>query len=284
MSLVGWSGKAVEAAKSALRSNNKVFLPNWYMKVVKPGIPVARNQAVFHVPKEMTKFDIRNYLASIYGLDVLAVNTVNVMGSLSRIHGRWLRFNKGYKKAYVTLGSEFSYPLAEPEAKARRPREEYQRTVPHTLIVPTLSANSRTLRNEPRLAARLRRKEGVQKLVDSLQLAGPTPAAQEALAKIQEETQQLARGRARQRADVKAAAAAVVAKQKETAAAVARARKALKEGSAMPKERVDTKSAFAKQLARGRIVDREQTEPAPAAANATAAAAPSGDVPPPPVA
>lgn len=58
----------------------RVFLPNFFMKLIKPKEPVAPNVVTFQVSPEMTKYDIRSYLEKIYNVEVENVITHNRMG------------------------------------------------------------------------------------------------------------------------------------------------------------------------------------------------------------
>jgi large subunit ribosomal protein L23 len=45
------------------------------VKVVRPGKELPENEVMLHVPLKMTKLDVRNYLQSIYNVEVAKVNT-----------------------------------------------------------------------------------------------------------------------------------------------------------------------------------------------------------------
>lgn len=64
--------------------------PNWVMTLHRTtGKQSLRpNEYVFKVPKEMTKFDIRQYMEKLYGVKVESVNTVRYDGAC---HARWGR-------------------------------------------------------------------------------------------------------------------------------------------------------------------------------------------------
>ena len=51
------------------RAREQIFLPEWSVKCVRHRA-VLPNQAKFHVPLKMTKFDIKNYLETIYNIQV----------------------------------------------------------------------------------------------------------------------------------------------------------------------------------------------------------------------
>ena len=78
-----------------------------------PNIPVILknthhrlpNQAVFKVPPFMNRFDISNYLTSIYNIPVLQVHTINYDPRIRRDPFTLRRTRvPAWKKAYVTIG------------------------------------------------------------------------------------------------------------------------------------------------------------------------------------
>jgi large subunit ribosomal protein L23 len=81
----------------------RVFLPNFYMKIIKPTHEQPPHTVAFNVSMEMTRNDVKNYLEKIYKIPVVGV----------RIHiaqGEFKKSNKGYvikdddsKIAYVDL-------------------------------------------------------------------------------------------------------------------------------------------------------------------------------------
>jgi large subunit ribosomal protein L23 len=81
----------------------RVFLPNFYMKIIKPKHEQPPHTVAFNVSMEMTRNDVKNYLEKIYKIPVVAI----------RIHieqGEFKKSTKGYvikeddsKIAYVDL-------------------------------------------------------------------------------------------------------------------------------------------------------------------------------------
>ncbi|KAF4521460.1 hypothetical protein B566_EDAN001757 [Ephemera danica] len=55
----------------------RVFLPNFFMKLVKDTYRVNQlpNMVTFHVSMEMTEYDVKNYLEKIYNVPVIEVRT-----------------------------------------------------------------------------------------------------------------------------------------------------------------------------------------------------------------
>jgi large subunit ribosomal protein L23 len=84
----------------------RICLPNWYVKVVRPGKELPENEVMLHVPLKMTKLDVRNYLQSIYNVEVAKVNTRIQLGKtktvLKRGQPKKMKL-PDVKVAYVTL-------------------------------------------------------------------------------------------------------------------------------------------------------------------------------------
>ncbi|ORX61292.1 hypothetical protein DM01DRAFT_299499 [Hesseltinella vesiculosa] len=73
------------------------------------------NQVAFRVPPKCNKFDIHSYLTNIYGVNVQEVRTMNYATTHKKDRtGKLAVGTAAYKKAIVTLDSEFIYP-SEPE-------------------------------------------------------------------------------------------------------------------------------------------------------------------------
>ncbi|EDO31749.1 predicted protein [Nematostella vectensis] len=96
------------------RLQSRIFLTNWFMKIVRPGRELESNVVQFHVPMDMSKIDVKNYLKSIYQVDVARVNTRIQQGKTKMIQkGDKLVKKKfpDYKVAYVTLADgTFKFP------------------------------------------------------------------------------------------------------------------------------------------------------------------------------
>ncbi|HPN96435.1 MAG TPA: 50S ribosomal protein L23 [Candidatus Moranbacteria bacterium] len=63
---------------------------------------VENNKYVFKVAPKATKGEIKKSIEDLYGVNVAAINTVNIPRK-KRIRGRSLGFKSGFKKAIVTL-------------------------------------------------------------------------------------------------------------------------------------------------------------------------------------
>ena len=83
----------------------RVFLPNFWMKLVKPEKEShPANKVQFIVSSQMTRLDVKNYLEKIYQVPVMDVRTLNHMGKTyeDRAAGD-IGKEDDYKIAYVTL-------------------------------------------------------------------------------------------------------------------------------------------------------------------------------------
>jgi len=84
------------------------------MKVVRPGKEQPDNVVQLHVPMDMSKLDIKNYLTSIYKLDIAKVNTRIAHGKTKYLMKKDKLMKKkfpDYKVAYVTLATgTFKFP------------------------------------------------------------------------------------------------------------------------------------------------------------------------------
>ncbi|XP_076624125.1 mitochondrial ribosomal protein L23 [Colletes latitarsis] len=91
----------------------RVFLPNFWLKMVKPEQKQPKNVVQFHCSMEMTKFDVRNYLEKIYGVYPVDIRTRIALGKTRRqLEGQYIIKDEDVKIAYVILpkSQEFEYP------------------------------------------------------------------------------------------------------------------------------------------------------------------------------
>lgn len=51
----------------------RIFLPNFWMKIVRPKEPIPPNMVLFQTSIEMTEHDVKNYLTKIYNVPVVDV-------------------------------------------------------------------------------------------------------------------------------------------------------------------------------------------------------------------
>ncbi|TMS05875.1 39S ribosomal protein L23, mitochondrial [Larimichthys crocea] len=91
----------------------RIFRPNWFLTLVRPGKEQPPDTVQFRVPMEMTKCDVKNYLEKIYNVPVGAVRTRIQFGSnKKRNHLHQKVKQPDYKVAYVQLaqGQTFTFP------------------------------------------------------------------------------------------------------------------------------------------------------------------------------
>nr|CAH0103003.1 unnamed protein product [Daphnia galeata] len=99
----------------AFKSGNpklRVFLPDFWMKLVKPSHTLLPNQVQFVVSSQMTKLDVKQYLEKIYNLPVIHVSTYNRMGKTKTAPNRYVTKEQDEKIAFVTLEKDqkFTFP------------------------------------------------------------------------------------------------------------------------------------------------------------------------------
>lgn len=84
----------------------RVFLPNFWMKVIRPTEVQPENVVTFSCSMEMTKYDVKNYLEKIYKIPVVDVRTRIATGETKKdqIYG-YVTKAEDAKIAYVTLVS-----------------------------------------------------------------------------------------------------------------------------------------------------------------------------------
>jgi len=98
-------GKEKEAkVKKAKKEDTK----NAYKVLVKPLVTekstnlVAANKYAFKVTKNINKIEVKKAILSLYGVEPMAVNIINVRGKKAR-YGRTSGKRENWKKAIVTL-------------------------------------------------------------------------------------------------------------------------------------------------------------------------------------
>ncbi|KAG7188388.1 hypothetical protein KM043_008040 [Ampulex compressa] len=88
----------------------RVFLPNFWLKLVKPTHQQPKNVVQFHCSMEMTKYDIKNYLEKIYGVNVVDIRTRIALGKTRLAHGqKYVVKDDDIKVAYAILPKEESF-------------------------------------------------------------------------------------------------------------------------------------------------------------------------------
>ena len=84
----------------------RVFLPNFWLKLVKPEHDQPKNIVEFHCSMEMTRFDVRNYLEKIYNVHPVYVNVRIALGKTYIPRGcKFVVKDDDVKIAYVALVS-----------------------------------------------------------------------------------------------------------------------------------------------------------------------------------
>lgn len=82
----------------------RVFLPNFWLKLVRPDNDQPPNIVQFMCSMEMTRYDIKNYLEKIYGVKSIHVRTRIALGKTRLEPGRgYVIKDDDVKYAYVAL-------------------------------------------------------------------------------------------------------------------------------------------------------------------------------------
>ncbi|CAL1542967.1 unnamed protein product [Lymnaea stagnalis] len=92
----------------------RVFLPQFWMKMLKPDYDLPKNQVHFEVHPQMSDFDIKNYLEKIYKVPVLSVKTEIIRGAdiKHKTKGFFQAREPEKRLPYLVLGEgqEFKFP------------------------------------------------------------------------------------------------------------------------------------------------------------------------------
>ncbi|XP_066257555.1 large ribosomal subunit protein uL23m [Euwallacea similis] len=91
----------------------RVFLPNFWMKLVRPVLEQPPNVVQFACSMEMTRFDMKNYLEKIYNVKPVHIRTRIALGKTRKDPGKgYIIKDDDVKYAYVTLhkGEVFEFP------------------------------------------------------------------------------------------------------------------------------------------------------------------------------
>ncbi|XP_022671703.1 39S ribosomal protein L23, mitochondrial-like [Varroa jacobsoni] len=108
----------------------RVFLPNFFMKLVRSKVDHPPNIVHFVVPVQMTQFDVKNYLEKIYRVPVAQVETKIVLGDFkAEKTKRYMIKDDDYRLATVTLpeGCTFKFPTLFPPDKIRKATEDMRK-------------------------------------------------------------------------------------------------------------------------------------------------------------
>ncbi|XP_011297910.1 39S ribosomal protein L23, mitochondrial [Fopius arisanus] len=108
----------------------RVFLPNFWMKIVKGKYKLPANTVEFHCSMEMTKLDVKNYLEKIYKIPVIDIRTRIKMGKFRyAATGGYVVKDDDIKVAYAILPKDhkFVFPeLFDKEEEKASEKEEKQ--------------------------------------------------------------------------------------------------------------------------------------------------------------
>ncbi|KAK2160367.1 hypothetical protein LSH36_135g05067 [Paralvinella palmiformis] len=88
----------------------RVFLPLFWMKMIRPKHKIPEDHVCFEVHPQMTVFDIENYLKKIYDVNVLAVRTRLVKGKEMEVFGPAGIRDDNKRIAFVQLEEKFEIP------------------------------------------------------------------------------------------------------------------------------------------------------------------------------
>ena len=101
--------------RMSLHSGQKLFFPNIIFRLVRSNLPP--NQALFRIPRNVNKLDVKAYLKAIYDVDVTDVRTANYLSkkttdikvSTSTRRATSVR-TPAFKRAIVTMTKDFVFP------------------------------------------------------------------------------------------------------------------------------------------------------------------------------
>lgn len=113
----------------------RVYLPNFWMKLVQPKEKQPPNVVQFKVPLQMTDYDIRNYLEKIYQVKVMHVKSEMEDGKTRpAFKNGYIVKDEDFRRVYVTLPRDetFNFPELYPEevkTKDELERTNYQKSM-----------------------------------------------------------------------------------------------------------------------------------------------------------
>ncbi|XP_075979627.1 mitochondrial ribosomal protein L23 [Anticarsia gemmatalis] len=108
----------------------RVFLPNFWMKLVRPQGRQLPNIVHFECSMEMTKFDIKNYLEKIYNIPVVDVRTRIYMGKFRRDVGKGFVYkDDDVKSAVITLPKDMKFTFPDLFEKSKDDEEEQDKAM-----------------------------------------------------------------------------------------------------------------------------------------------------------
>ncbi|XP_073203348.1 large ribosomal subunit protein uL23m isoform X2 [Lepidochelys kempii] len=98
------SGKVLYPLYQLGNPQLRIFRPNFFMTLVRPGVPQPEDTVQFRVSMQMTRVDVKNYLEKIYNVPVSVVRTRIQYGANNKRNHKNQKVKKpDYKVAYVQL-------------------------------------------------------------------------------------------------------------------------------------------------------------------------------------
>ncbi|XP_078481414.1 large ribosomal subunit protein uL23m-like [Ciona intestinalis] len=97
----------------------RIFIPEWYVTLVKPRKEMPKNYVRFHVPADMTKYDMKEYLDKVYKIPVMSISLSIVNYIRYRQPTPWRKdqymwkFLEPWKIAHVYLGNNETFEFPE---------------------------------------------------------------------------------------------------------------------------------------------------------------------------
>lgn len=104
----------------------RIFLPNFWLKLVQPEYKQPKNVVQFHCSMEMTKYDVQNYLEKIYNVKSILVRTRIALGKVKQGKNcKYVVKDNDIKIAYVVLekNQTFEFPDLFPKDKETEENE-----------------------------------------------------------------------------------------------------------------------------------------------------------------
>uniref|UniRef100_A0A1B6C796 Large ribosomal subunit protein uL23m n=1 Tax=Clastoptera arizonana TaxID=38151 RepID=A0A1B6C796_9HEMI len=108
----------------------RVFLPNFWIKMVRPDHKQPPNIVKFIVSNQMTDHDIKNYLEKIYNVPVGNVRSSIVTGEFKTSRKGYVIKEDDFKQVYITLaeGQTFEFPNIFPEKLKQEEEDEKEKS------------------------------------------------------------------------------------------------------------------------------------------------------------
>ncbi|KAG6463630.1 hypothetical protein O3G_MSEX013984, partial [Manduca sexta] len=108
----------------------RVFLPNFWMKLVRPLPRQLPNIVHFQCSMEMTKYDIKNYLEKIYQVPIVDVRTKITTGKFRKDVGKgYVVKDDDIKYAFVTLPKNMKFEFPDLFSGKKSEEEEHTKSL-----------------------------------------------------------------------------------------------------------------------------------------------------------